>query len=277
MNRPSFNDKDMEDKMKYYRIIFFVWLSVLSCTAGAAKKGLTVVPAIDLGFKNNSYTVPAVDVDLKFKSSFNTLVPSLTLAYGPMYASMNYDFTVTDSEKYITGTAANSGFSSIGYSRKDASLTLGYRPHPAVNIFGGYTQGKGTMLYTGFDNTGTPSAATRIFNEDGFYVGAGFSHAFSDKGVLSLSAAYGSLNGLLAAATETDSSEIDSKAPGYSLNLGWVQATTSSLSYRVGVKYTTYEFEGRELRNNGVVTPMPRPFDYYEKIMTYYIGVVDYF
>ena len=263
--------------MKHFRRILLVGASFMSCTVAAEEWSLTVVPAVDLAFKNNRYSVPAVDVDLKFKASFTTLVPSLTFAYGPIYASVNYDFTITDSEKYITGTAANPGFNTLLYSRKDATITLGYRLHPAVNIFGGYTQGKGTLLLSSIDNVGASFATTRVFNENGFYVGTSYNHAFSERGALNLSAAYGYLDGLLTAASDTNNDEIVSKAPGYSLNLAWIQAATKTLSYRIGVKYTSYTFEGEEYRNNGVVVPLPREFNYYEKITTFYIGVVDYF
>ena len=123
----------------------------------------------------------------------------------------------------------------------------------------------------------TNSAKETVSNENGFYAGVGLGYAITEKGSVSLSAAYGSLNGLLSSANESGSSEIESKAPGYSVNLVWNHAATATTSYRVGIKYTAYTYEGKELRENGVVTPIPRAFDYYDRVTTFYIGIVESF
>lgn len=262
--------------MNYFKVILFCWVSILSGIAAAQTDSLTVVPAIDLAFKNNRYSFPSNGPDFVFKSSFITLVPSVTVAYGSIYTTLNYDFTIADSERYITGSNANPHFNIARYGRKDASVTLGYRLYPAVSIFTGYTQGKGTLLVSGTDST-EAFYVTRIYDEKGFYVGASYSHAFSERGALNLSAAYGSLDGLLSGANDSSTDKIVSKAPGYSINLAWNQAVSKTLSYRIGVKYTTYTFEGKEYFVNGAAEPLPRDFNYYEKITAFYIGVMDYF
>jgi len=262
--------------MNKLKLLPFFGALAIACPAQADDRSWTVVPAIDVAFKNNSYSFPT-QIDVRLKSSFTTLVPSLTLAYGRFYGSVNYDFTIADSEKYLTGTAADPEFTAVNYNRRDASATLGYRVFAGLNLFAGYTLGKGTLLLSGNDGAGAAYATTRVYNEKGFFAGASYSHSFSEKGALNASAAYGSLDGLLTASSEADSIEILSKAPGYSLNLAWIQAASKTLSYRIGVKYTSYTFNGKEYRENGVVTPMPRTSDYYERITTFYIGVVDYF
>ena len=262
--------------MNNVRSILLIGLLVTACAAEADEGSFTVVPAIDLAFKNSRFSFPTNGPDMVFKASYTTLVPSLTIGYGSFYGVANYDFTVTESEEFVTGSASNPSFNTIDYSRKDASLTLGYRLHPSVSLFAGYTQGRGTMLVFGYDPSG-PFGATRIYNANGFYAGVGLGYAITEKGSVSLSAAYGSLNGLLSGANESSSAEIESKAPGYSVNLAWNHAATATTSYRVGIKYTAYTFEGKELRENGIVTPIPRAFDYYDRITTFYIGIVESF
>ena len=262
--------------MNNIRPFLLISLLVAACAAEADEGSFTVVPAVDLAFKNSRYSFPAIDVDIKFKASYTTLVPSLTIGYGSFYGVANYDFTVAESVKIVTGSASDPSFNTIDYSRKDASLTLGYRLHPSVSLFAGYTQGKGTVLISGYDPSG-PFGATRIYNANGFYAGVGLGYAITEKGSVSLSAAYGSLNGLLSGANWSSNFEIDSKAPGYSVNLAWNHAATATTSYRVGIKYTAYTFEGKEFRENGIVTPIPRAFDYYERITTFYIGIVESF
>lgn len=263
--------------MNYFKVILFCCVSGLPGMAAAQTDSFTVVPAIDLAFKTNRYSFPTNGPDFVLKSSFTTLVPSVTFAYGSIYTSVNYDFTIADTEKYFIGTNADPEFTIVRYGRKDTSITLGYRLYPAVNIFTGYTLGKGTMLISSTDSTGTSSYSSRIYNENGFYVGTSYNHAFSDRGSLNISAAYGSLDGLLSGANDSGVEEIVSKAPGYSINLAWNHAVSKTLSYRIGAKYTAYTFEGKELISNGVVVPIPRDFNYYERITTFYIGVVDYF
>lgn len=262
--------------MSYFKVIIFCCIFGLPGMAAAQTDSFTIVPAIDLAFKNNRYSFPSNGPDFVLKSAFTTLVPSVTFAYGSFYTSVNYDFTIADTEKYFSGTNVDPEFTIIRYGRKDSSITLGYRLFPAVNIFTGYTQGKGTMLISSSDSI-SPSYATRIYNENGFYVGVSYNHAFTDRGSLNLSAAYGSLDGQLTGANESNVEDIVSKAPGYSINLAWNQAVSKTLSYRIGIKYTSYTFEGKELISNGVAVPIPRDFNYYERISTFYIGMVDYF
>ena len=262
--------------MKHIRAVLLTGMLAVVCPATADESALTVVPAIDLAFKNNSYSIPT-QIDLKLKASFTTLVPSLTVAYGRMYGSVNYDFTVADSEKYAYGNAAEPGFATIRHSRRDASAVFGYRLISSLNLFAGYTLGKGTSLLSAQDGAGATSALTGVYNEKGFFAGASYSHSFLEKSAIHASAAYGSLDGLLTINTETNSSEITSRAPGYSLNLSWSHAASNTLSYRAGIKYASYSFEAKEYRENGVVTTPPRVSDYYERITTYYIGVVNYF
>lgn len=262
--------------MKLYRIIFLMWVAAVSTTVAAEERSLTIVPALDLAFKNNRYSLPSNGPDFVFKSAFTTLVPSVTFAYGAFYTSVNYDFTIADTKRFIVGSNSSPDLSIVEYGRRDATITLGYRLFPTVNIFTGYTEGKGTMLISSSDSI-SPSYATRIYNENGFYVGASYNHAFTDRGSLNFSAAYGSLDGILTLANEIGVEDIISKAPGYSINLAWNQAVSKTLSYRIGVKYTSYTFEGKEFISNGVAVPIPRDFNYYERISTFYIGVVDYF
>lgn len=263
--------------MNYFRIILLCCLSGFSGMVTAQTDSFTVVPAIDLAFKTNRYSFPSTGPDFVFKSSFTTLVPSVTFAYGSIYTSVNYDFTIADTERFLTGTNADPEFTIVNYGRRDAAVTLGYRLLPTVNIFTGYTQGKGTMLISSTVGTGTSSYATRIYNESGFYVGASYNYAFSDRGALNLSAAYGFLDGRLTGKDDRNVEDIVSKAPGYSINLAWNQAVSKTLSYRIGIKYTSYTFEGKEFISNGVVVPIPRDFNYYEQITAFYIGVTDYF
>lgn len=275
----------------------------LAATALADESQLTVAPSIDMAFKKSDFWFGAAGTsgNQLIKPTFTTLTPAIAMSYGRFYGVANYEVTVNDwnSDK-LSGIGSTWTVTQDSFERNEASVTLGMRVFSGnkylgpANIFVGYL--KGESVWHNNEQSGNTSGFSYynnryIFSEDGFYLGASYTHPFGEKGSLSFSAAYGKLNGNLAylsqsynsvaAAAYGDDWDYLSNAVGYSLGVVWTGPITGNLHYRVGMKHISYDYDITEMRNNltGTAIAVPAWFDLkiHEYIYSFFFGVTNYF
>lgn len=237
--------------MRYIARICISVTAILTggAVAAAEDSGLTVVPALDFGFKNSSLEISANGGPYTsvYKPNYITLIPSLSMAYGRFYGALSYDTPLTEYHTSSGGNQAAPSYSDNTYSREETTLTLGYRLLPALNVFGGYISGETKMRSIDYQYVGTvwqPSPGDNSFDTKGYFAGVSTSHSFGDKGTLSLSAAYAIMDGTLVGNYGNVSGTIKSDdASGYSTGLSWTGPMGESVFYRVGFRYARYSYK----------------------------------
>jgi len=234
------------------------------------------VGSLDFSFKD--LAIEAGETNrTKFNTTLTTLNPSVVLAYGNFYASLGYDKSI-DSE--TVSQFDDNLPSALNMSRSDITATVGYRVLSFLSVFAGWLKGDTGVYIAGTTNHPTlPSPATISYTqeisyvEQGPFVGLALSHAFGNKGALSFSAAYASLNAefsedryhaTVPLNVRSNHAETDSKGLSYSLI--WTGQLTGSLHYRVGAKYTKYEGD-----------PLPDSGSIIETYTLYFLGLTNYF
>lgn len=264
-------------KKKTSCMILAVGALAASATASAEDWNLTVAPSLDFAFKRSTYEFAgAASGTFSAEPSYTSLVPSIAIGYGPVYGVISYD---TQLGLYQTSEGGGSSFLTNTYERSEASMTLGYRVWRTVNVFVGYVSGNSTQTQIEYSGAPlTPDPFTYEFHEEGGYIGASYGHQFGDKGTLSVSAAYGQMDGRLDAfGTGLPGTFDSSNTPGYSLSLGWSGPLSGSLVYRVGLKYTQYNFDINSVRLGPLVIPLTNPIEIKEEIMAFTMGITNYF
>jgi hypothetical protein len=231
-------------------------------TAHADESDLTVIGAVDFGFKRLKLDVNGARSS--FSPSYVSVNPTIALGYKSFYASVTYDKalsagTGSDEVQGTTGPVA----STLDFSRADSTLTLGYRLNPSWSVFAGLTNGTSTFTQTTFDTTITVTRTT--YAEKGPFVGVAYTRAFGDKGSLGLSVAYARLDGELHTITRPGSILFDAtgNTSGLSYGVTWSGSLTGSLGYHVGVKATRYTMHDR--------------IDITERYTNIFVGVSNYF
>ena len=242
-------------------VILLVSITVIftnSIAVAADESNLTVVAGIDFGFKQSSLNVTDKDGPLPYTVNphYITLIPSITLAYGKIYSSLSYDTPLTESHTTFNGKSNNNEpfYSDRAYLRQEATLTLGYRILPALNIFIGQIRGETKIRQVDYRLVAGPPSAWRPepkdigFEATGNFAGFSSSYSFDGKGTLSFSAAYA---GLTARKIDTDDKgPIAAKsqpANGYSTSLSWSGPMSDSVFYNVGYRYARYFYNFDEL------------------------------
>lgn len=280
------------------RSLLATGMFLMSAVASAAE--LTIAPAVDLAYKTSDFTIEfggggGGGTDL-ISPSYMTLTPSLALSYNRFYGVVAYESTVnpwTSSTLEVVPSPAQTRFTNDSFERKEASLTFGYRVFDgsrkigAVNVFGGYLHGISTWRQTSFitnTTTLTMDILSVGFQEDGYFLGVNYSHSFGNKGTLSLSGAFGLLDGILKDVEVSGSSptnqDIFAESTGLSLGVGWSGNITGNMNYRVGMKYINYNFDVNSIENKltGAVVNYPSgQLQIKETIYSLYFGVVNYF
>jgi hypothetical protein len=270
----------------------------LTSVAASAAEQLTVAPAIDLSFKSSNFDfqIGGGSNGINLKPSYTTLTPSLAMSYRRFYGVAAYELTVNDwnSDGLEVNGPTDSTFTQETFERNESSLTLGYRVFEgsrlfgSVSVFGGYLRGTSGWHSLAFnDNVGTVSIETISvdFKERGFFLGANYSHSFGSKGMLSISAAYGSLDGLLQDVETTGGGnsiyqDLFSKSTGLSAGVAWSGTISGNMNYRVGMKYVNYSFDVDKMEDKiaGTVSTVPSgQIVIKESIYSFYFGVINYF
>lgn len=255
-------------------------LCVTDCAAYASE--WNVVPTLDLAFKHTNFDFSVGQGSGFSDHNFTALAPSVAIGYGSFYALLYYDFTINPSQVSEAGTLSSPVFSSREYSRDEMSLTFGYSIVPWASVFAGLIEGRSDFFAASFDSSNPANAVTALsafdFTETGYYLGGSLVKTFGDRGSLSFSAAYGNMDGELELRESAGLSTFLSNAPGYSLALIWTGSINTDMSYRVGVKSTSFTFDIDGITVNGAATPLPAGglfFD--ENITSFFIGASAYF
>jgi hypothetical protein len=262
--------------MKASGLFMAVGMLAASATVSAEDWNLTVAPSLDFAFKRSSYEFSgSASGAFEAEPAYTSLIPSIAIGYGPIYGVLSYD---TQMGLWQSTESGGGTFQTNTYDRSEASLTLGYRVLRTVNVFVGYVSGNSNqtqVIYSG--SPVTPDPISYKFHEEGAYLGISYGHQFGDKGTLSMSAAYGKMDGRL----ELDSTGLvatfDSSAPGFSASLGWSGPLTGSMVYRVGLKYTQYNFDISTATVGPIVVPLTNPIEIKESIMSFSMGIANYF
>jgi len=267
----------------------------LNNPASAESWSVTVAPSLDFSFKQSNFSLNGAATDLFVKPTYSAFVPSLAVSVGPIYVVASYETPMavwqdtslnvdTDLYKHTT------------FSRSETVLTLGYRLPWSVNVFAGYLHGRSTQSevwnLTYFDGANWQHGTwptTYNFDERGYFVGASYVQVFGNRGTLSVSGAYGKMDGNFdvrdydgtadPSTWVSTHSQYLSTSPGYSLGLGWTGPLSGSLVYRAGVKFTKYVFDTDTLiRSTGAGTAVgPSTTSITEEIFTFFIGIGNYF
>jgi hypothetical protein len=235
--------------------------------------GIAVVAGLDFGFKAFKLLVPDGN---SFNASYVDINPTLALGYGRFYANFSYDKTI-DANSRITSdgnTAPTASADQLDFSRSDTTVTLGFRLTPSLNAFAGYTKGKNRFLETRVDvdpvNGSTLAISDIRYNSDGPFIGTSYTRSYGEKGSLSLSLAYGWLQGELrikeyGGGNPPSSGAITGDTQGVSVGATWTGPLTGNLSYRYGLKWTQYKLTGGG------------DFDLTERYTTLFFGISNYF
>jgi len=270
-------------------------LLLVSGVASAAE--LTVAPAVDIAYKTSDFTFESGggggSRDL-IQPSYITLTSSLALSSGRFYGVAAYEATVNpwnSARLEIFGPIVAS--TNESFERNEATLTFGYRVFDgsgkvgAINVFGGYLRGVSGWHSTSFIDNGVSLRINDLnidFQEDGYFLGVNYSHPFGNKGVLSVSGAYGLLDGVLkeveADGNSPTNRDIFAESTGLSLSVGWSGNISGNMNYRVGLKYINYNFDASRIEDklNGTVTNVPSGLFFIdESIYSLYFGVINYF
>lgn len=254
-------------------------------TASAQDWQFTAAPALDFAFKksDSSFLFFGVPYSTEWTGSpsYTAFVPSLAMSFGPIYSAISYDNPLaawhSTSADFVSST-----FNDTTYSRKEATLTVGYRTPWSVNAFLGYVHGRSEQTTVSYAPCNafpcSPDPATFTFDERGLYLGASYSRQFGDKGTLSVSGAYGLMDGKMEILDTSGTVTLTSKSPGYSLGLSWTGPLTGSMVYRTGLKVTKYTFQFDEIAFGGPPTSIPKDwYELEEMIYTFTIGFANYF
>lgn len=232
------------------RSVFFLLIPLLSLTAPAqaADSEVTVVGALDFAFKDLTLESPGGGGT--FNTTLTTINPGVAIAYGRVYANINFDKSI---DSAATTQVENNLPAMLTMSRSDTVLSLGYRVLDSVSLYAGWLSGEIGAYLAGERQTGGPGTYAFYtqeisYTEKGPFAGIAFSHGFGDKGSVSFSVAYASLNGEISqtrftggAAPNILYSNDSSDVKGLSYSLIWTGPLNGSMNYRLGVKSTRYE------------------------------------
>jgi len=266
------------------RCLLLIVLSSLAVTANAADD-FAVVGALDFAYKDLSLKAPGSGDggETEFRSTLTTINPGVAVAYKRAYVNVNYDKSVAPGESALIDEGLPQ---SLSMTRSDLVLTLGYRVFDFLSLFAGYLSGDIGVLINGqkyIDGTSNAVAFLQDtrYKESGPFAGIALSHQFGNKGLLSVSVAYASLNGdleqtqyfgqfdnggpVIPPSSRTEMLKIDVR--GLSYGLSWTGALSGSLSYRLGVKVTNYNGE----------FPIVGARDITENYIWYYLGLINAF
>lgn len=237
-------------------------LAVLLTGFSGSANAIDIIAKAALGKKHYELIIR----DRNFTPVFTTVDLSLIGVKERYYLALNYGFSI-DSEIETDPNGL------IFYSREDINLAFGYNLDK-FNVFAGYRTGKTDANYTGNNGAfGTTS--------DGFYIGAGKSYYFEDKGSLSGSIAIAALDGEVSLSEPfVDTSafvvgdpppdKIKGSAVGLSFSIGWTGEVSENTWYNIDLKINQFDFED-EVVYGGL------DLSYEENLNTISIGLTHFF
>jgi len=237
----------------FIRLYFAVAVVLLSGLAIAAEDDseLTVVPGIDLAFKQSSLNLilKGVAQDNAIKPNYTTIIPSLLVAHGKLYGMLSYDTPLTEYHETIREQKVGEfQYSDRSYLRQESTVTMGYRVLPVLGLFAGFIKGEtyiraNDVKYNG--TTSTPEPNDISFVMRGYFTGLSSSRSFEGKGTLAISAAYTKLDGVFTRGDQKGNVETfySQSASGYSTSLSWTGQMNGSMFYQVGLRYSRYLYD----------------------------------
>ena len=236
----------------FIKMFFVTSILLLSSIAIAEEESeLTVVPGIDLAFKQSSLNtvMKGQPEEGSLRPVYTTVIPSLLLSYGKFYSALSYDTPLTEYHEVLKQQkSADFVYSDRSYLRQEATFTLGYRVLPVLSIFGGAIRGetKVRVVDSRYDGTTVKVEPNDIsFVTRGYFLGLSTSRNFEGKGALSLSAAYTLLSGELVRGDFKGVEETfqSNSANGYSTSLSWTGQMSDSVIYQIGYRYAKYYYD----------------------------------
>lgn len=252
--------------------LVFGLASGLGAPVQAADNDITVIPSISLNKKKLEFTPRRNPGGInEINESFTTLDIGLTVNSGRFFTSVNYDTSFEDE----TDVGGQGGYL-ITRSRTDYGLTLGYTVWKAVSVFGGYKAGELRQEFLGAGVSGPgPVTFRELFQDiedEGWFLGANYSHNFGSTGALSFSAAYAVFDSEYTGnrlVTPFQLLEVEGETTGYSYGIKWTGFLGKDSSYMLGAKINKYDFEGKDVASSASTMEQ----DY----AIYYIGMSRYY
>ncbi len=279
--------------MKKLTLASAVSAAALLLTQPAAAAGffeeVTWVPQIGVQYKNLEFDQKlfqdGVEVD---QGDLDADVPSLALSftgiYKKAYLSLKYEQSLSDAHADSDVPFTNA---STEVERRDLTLTFGYNVWNNLNLFVGYMEGKTTFTPeprcpvddslgngspficdldfaadTGFEFEGNLAQALltegrgdyeQEYEEDGWFVGAGYAWSIKDTGTLSVSLAYADLDSVYEDNyfPEDDADfRLKGDADGFSLGINWSQPLTKRLGYYLDLRTHQYDADTKDDNGN---------------------------
>lgn len=248
----------------------------------ALAEEIRIIPSAYIGYKNvsheNEYRDPLPDGSVfEWDGDVDASMPTggvgVAVNYGKFSAALKYEQQLSegdgDSTVNFTNVSPIDPSVSTDLERSDLTLALSYRVTDAIAIIGGYLDGE-TVLQPecatagGFQNlactqrdNGDP-AYEQTYAEDGYFLGASYRFMFSNKGSLTLSAAYAWLDasyednfiGNDEVLGFTEEFDFEGDSSGYSLAATWSQFLGGGWGYQVDLRYQQYDAEYDDVTGN---------------------------
>jgi len=228
-------------------------LLLITFSVSASAESVQVVGSVDVNFKNLTFNPGGTTTT----TPLTTINPNLIFAYKRWYGSISYDGALAD------GTISmmdNSFAQTLSISRSDLILTGGYRLSSNFSVFGGLLGGNIKALQSGPRKNGTVlywTVSDISYGETGPFVGGAYTIPVGKKSSLNFSVAYANMQGSLSMDTKstetggtggsgigtltTSNSSETFGVSGLSYGVTLTGEMNQTMSYRTGIKATSYE------------------------------------
>lgn len=248
-----------------------VALLLILFSASASAEKVQVVGSVDVNFKNLTFNPANVG---KRTTPLTTINPNLIFAYKRWYGSISYDGAVGDGTiSVIDGSYAQI----LSLSRSDLILTGGYRLGNSFSVFGGMLGGRIKGVQYGTSGTNEWKVLTINYTEQGPFIGGAYTFPVGKKSSVNLSVAYAAIQGKINQRddrTDTSTNTLSTNyyndsfpVSGLSYGVTLTGELTNTMSYRAGIKATSYRGEPTASLTNGIV----------EEYTSFFFGVTNYF
>ena len=240
------------------KLIFIIIITLMLIPKSIYAEDVSFIPRAWVGVADYEYKQDARKgamsdgsdfPEVKFNVTFLMTGLGLTSIYDRYYIDLSYQDSSDESDSFSSG-----GFyEKFHGSRRDYSTTLGMKVlDNRGNIYIGYKNGK----TSGRGNLGTHLT----FKEDGPFIGASYGWLITDKGFLSINAAYADLDGHLkeepgASYPAGLGMDADSTTTGLSYGISWTGMILPTLGYSIGIDANDYKFD--DLKDKSTDIPLP--------------------
>lgn len=251
-----------------------VGLSTVAASANAQE--LRIVPSVWLGYKNvshdNTYTAPTADGPFRWDGDVDASMPTgalgVALIAGKFTASLKYETELSEGsgDSTVAFTNIDPGQPAVDtdVERSDASLLLSYRLTDAFSINGGYIDGETTLtpecsrnevginLSCVAEDLGG-AEYKQTYSEDGFVLGGAYRWTITERGSLTLSAAYAWLDSEYRDNYFPDQ-DLDffftGDADGYSVSAAWTHIMNRNWGYTVDLRAQSFDADYDDANGN---------------------------